>query len=232
MEESRKRKNEEDTNQEEKKQKTEAIEKNVVKEFDLFISHRQKEAEAVARSFHETLSHKFKLKCFLDREIVEEADDLGKLQDFVKKSKCLLFILTRTVLKSKWLVCLESLLFIPLGAWLSSKQLSKTISQSFLSAELPSVNLERIPIKPFQVKLPFFWNGIFHSLFEDLDDDQDCLKSIQFEGKTIPIREKIRKAFEQPALVYSLDFHQESMQKIVNKMVKLGIVQELKEMNG
>jgi hypothetical protein len=70
--------------------------------FDAFLSHRQKEAELLARAIYDRLTLQYGLNVFLDREILFEAEDLGKLEEYVKRSKCLIFILTSSILHSKW----------------------------------------------------------------------------------------------------------------------------------
>jgi hypothetical protein len=63
-------------------------------------------------------------------------------------------------------------------------------------------------------------------LLLDLDDDVDCSRKITFENKEINIREEIRSAFTNPAIPYSIDFHRQSIELLVETMVKRKIIDE------
>lgn len=135
------------------------------------------------------------MKCFLDREIVEEANNLKQLQTYVQESKCLLLILSRSLLKSKW--CLLEIY------WALKNKIPIILMTGTLNCKFGK-NSERD--------------------FPNLEDPNDCLQTqIEFEGKFIPIPESIQKAFEIPAIPYSLDFHRESLNKLINRMKNIGI---------
>jgi hypothetical protein len=113
---------------------------------------------------------------------------LGKLEDSVKKSKCVVFILSKSILKSKW--CLVEL-------------------KTALDSKVKVILMQGPDCK-------FGPNGI--RAFPDLDNDEDCFETIEYGGEVIDIRNAIRPAFAHVAVRYDLDYHNASMDNLVQRL--------------